>query len=57
MTKIGSVRPAAVTGEMTSDRIGTASPPSGPRPPLEKPTSITAGIAAAQNLGSCSTPE
>ena len=46
--KDGSMTAAAVAGSTTKGRIGTPSSESAPpMPPLARPTSITAGIAAA----------
>ena len=46
-TRIGSVMPAAWTGETASDRIGTTRSPTEPKPPLARPSTKIAGIAAA----------
>jgi hypothetical protein len=45
--RIGSVMPAACTGEITSASIGTASMPMLANPPLARPRRIIAGRAAA----------
>ena len=39
--------PAAWTGETASERIGTTRSPTEPNPPLARPSTKIAGIAAA----------
>ena len=43
--RTGSTIAAALTGEATSDIIGTPSVPMPEKPPFERPNRITAGIA------------
>ena len=45
--RIGSVIPAAWTGEIASERIGMTRSPTEPNPPLARPSTKIAGIAAA----------
>ncbi len=44
-SRIGSTIAAALTGEATSDIIGTPSVPRPENPPFDRPNRITAGIA------------
>jgi len=50
--RIGSMIPAACTGEIVSAITGTANIPSPPRPPLDIPVVMTAITAHIQNKGS-----
>jgi hypothetical protein len=50
--RIGSMIPAACTGDITSDSTGTASTPTLPRPPFERPTSAAAITPATSAQGS-----
>ena len=50
----GSKRPAAVIGDITSDKLGTANEAITGNPPLPKPTKIAAKIAKNQKNIPCS---
>lgn len=49
---IGRRIPAALTGEILNDRIGTAKSAKPPNPPLEIPVMMTAKTALIRNMGS-----